>query len=108
MMPNLKNVMEYYETFNGRLKSEIKELELENERLKKIIAKELSENDELGSEFVLVNILKKQNAKYKDALSNIGAYFDCLNCEGLMSSELVCDDHLFDRMRMAREALKDE
>lgn len=40
----------------------------ENENLKKIIAKELSENDEFGSEFVLVNILKDKNAELNSQL----------------------------------------
>jgi len=45
----------------------LKELELKNEKLmaensnlKNIIAKELSENDEFGAEFVIVNILKEK------------------------------------------------
>lgn len=51
----------------------------EIERLKKIIAKELSENDELGAEFVYVNILKeeinKMATKYIDVVDkyNIAA-----------------------------------
>lgn len=45
----------------------------ENENLKKIIAQELSENDELGSEFVFVNILRRANSKLAEALNWIGA-----------------------------------
>lgn len=41
-------------------KTEIDKLKAENENLKKIIAKELSENDEFGAEFVHVNILKEK------------------------------------------------
>lgn len=38
-------------------------LEAEIERLKKIITKELTENDDLGSEFVYVQALKGENAR---------------------------------------------
>lgn len=38
-----------------------------NKKLEKIIAKELSENDEFGAEFVHVNILKDENARLKKA-----------------------------------------
>lgn len=37
----------------------------ENARLKKIIAKEFNENDEFGSEFVYVGILKEENKKLR-------------------------------------------
>jgi len=40
-------------------------------RLKRIIEKELTENDELGREFVYVNILKEQNARLRTTLDNI-------------------------------------
>lgn len=46
----------------------MKQLENENEKLKRIIAKELTENDELGCEFVYVNILKRANAELIEAL----------------------------------------
>lgn len=42
-------------------------LQAENERLKSIIAKEMSENDEFGAEYVHVNILKEENAKLRAA-----------------------------------------
>ena len=47
---------------------EYEKLKAQNENLKKIIAKELSENDELGSEFVYVNLLKEQVKDYEQAL----------------------------------------
>jgi hypothetical protein len=43
----------------------------ENERLKKIIAKEFSENDELGCEYVYVNLLKEKLATANVALEKI-------------------------------------
>lgn len=42
-------------------------LQAENERLKSIIAKEMSENDEFGAEYVHVSILKAEIAKLKEA-----------------------------------------
>ena len=45
-----------------------------NEKLKSIIAKELSENDEFGAEFVLVNILKEKLRIAVDALKEIRDY----------------------------------
>lgn len=59
----------------------LKELELkneklmaENENLKKIIAKELSENDEFGAEFVHVNILREKLQIAVDALKEVRDY----------------------------------
>jgi hypothetical protein len=46
--------------------NEVEILTKEVERLKKIIAKEFNENDELGCEYTYVNILKDENAKLKD------------------------------------------
>lgn len=43
----------------------------EVERLKKIIARELSENDELGSEFTYVIALKEENAQLRKALEEM-------------------------------------
>lgn len=43
--------------------SEYAQLKQENENLKKIIAKELNENDEFGAEFVHVCILKQENER---------------------------------------------
>lgn len=56
-----------YERIYNRLKS----LREENERLKKIIAKELSENDEFGAEFVHVSILKNEIELLKNKLSKL-------------------------------------
>lgn len=41
------------------------------ERLQKILRQEASDNDELGSEFVLVQLLKEENQKLKEALQKI-------------------------------------
>lgn len=44
-----------------------REMAYEIHRLRRIIAKELTENDELGSEFVYVNALKEEIAKLRDS-----------------------------------------
>lgn len=49
-------------------------LKAENENLKSIIAKELSENDEFGAEFVHVNILKEKLRIAVDALKEVRDY----------------------------------
>lgn len=55
-----------------------KEIKEENIRLKKIISKELNENDELGSEYVFISILKNENEilnkKLKIAIDSLNAY----------------------------------
>jgi hypothetical protein len=43
------------------------------ENLKKIIAKELNENDDFGSEFVMVNILREENKRLREALEHYAA-----------------------------------
>src|SRR5260221_705971 len=48
-------------------------LKAENIKLKRIIAKELTENDELGSEFVYVTIMKREVQGYREALEQIDA-----------------------------------
>lgn len=50
------------------LKDQVKDLFGEIERLKRVLAKELTESDELGSEFVLVRILQDENEKLKKVL----------------------------------------
>lgn len=59
----------YY--YRKTLENRIAKLEAENEQLKRIIAKELSENDALGSEFVYVGALKEQLRRYREALKEI-------------------------------------
>lgn len=56
------------------MRDQYHELKEELERLKKIIAKELSENDEFGCEFVMVNILREENKRFREALKNIELY----------------------------------
>ena len=51
----------------------VDKLKEENENLKKIIAKELSENDEFGAEFVHVNILKEKLKIAVDDLKKLEA-----------------------------------
>lgn len=46
----------------------VEQLRAENERLKKILAREMSENDEIGSEFVYVGILKTENIRLRAVL----------------------------------------
>lgn len=50
------------------LTTEINECLNEIERLNKIILREVSENDELGSEFTYVIALKEENKKLREAL----------------------------------------
>lgn len=52
-------------------------LEDEYLRLEKILKDELSENDELGSEFVLVGILKEQIRQLKDEIIRLGELKGC-------------------------------
>lgn len=49
----------------NEMKEEIIKIKKENENLKRIIAKDLNENDEFGAEFVHVNILKNEISKLK-------------------------------------------
>lgn len=46
-------------------------VDIEVQNLKSIIAKELSENDAFGSEYVIASILREENAKLKAALERI-------------------------------------
>lgn len=74
-------------------------------RLKRIIAKEFNENDELGSEFVYVGILRAQVEKAKEALSWISSNVGHNNhCEGqeLKDCRAGCDGQV-----KAKEALKE-
>lgn len=45
------------------------ELLKENEQLKKLLTKELSENDEFGMEYTVIVLLKDENAKLKKQLA---------------------------------------
>lgn len=87
--------------FESTLKKTMKErnkLQDEYIRLKKIIAKEFNENDELGSEFVYVTILKDQikvlNEKLKIAtealeeIKNKMPSCDCMDAPGLAREAL--------------------
>ena len=49
-------------------KSAYDKLLVEIERLTKVIAKEFNENDELGTEYIYVNILREENARLRKAL----------------------------------------
>lgn len=87
----------------------LKELELkneklmaENENLKKIIAKELSENDEFGAEFVHVNILREKLKIAVDALNEIKAYGHSENCRIMKPYR----DHYRCHFEEAEEAIK--
>lgn len=68
------NVNRLQSACNGRddeldsLKAKLADSEAEIERLKKIIAHELSENDELGCEYTYVGILRDKLARYEAAL----------------------------------------
>ena len=55
----------------SELEIRFQKLQKENENLKAIIAKELSENDEFGCEFVLTTILKAENEVLKTKFNKI-------------------------------------
>ena len=74
----------------------------ENENLKKIIAKELSENDEFGAEFVHVNILREKLKIAVDALNEIKAYGHSENCRIMKPYR----DHYRCHFEEAEEAIK--
>lgn len=46
-------------------------MNMENERLKRIITRELVEDDGLGMEFVYVAVLKDENSRMKEALAHL-------------------------------------
>lgn len=52
-------------------RARVRELEAEVERLQRILARELSENDELGAEYAYVVALKNENARLKAVLEEI-------------------------------------
>lgn len=58
--------------FNDQIKivdaTEFEKLKKENENLRKIIAKEIGENDEFGSEFVIASILRAENQKLRQLI----------------------------------------
>lgn len=57
------------------------EIMSENERLKKIIAKELNENDELECEYTYVCILKQENSALRSDIENLRTHllYECKN-----------------------------
>lgn len=80
----------------GELRSEI-------DRLKRVIAKELSENDELGCEYTYVNALRDANIKLREALE-FYADRDSYSCE----DGSIWDDGDLDFGKRAHEALADD
>lgn len=78
--------------------SRVSNLNEENDRLKKIIAKELSENDEFGSEFVMINILKEKLSVAKEALKQTKIE---------MASTVWKDEHVYDMVEEALTKLND-
>lgn len=68
-------------------------LRTENQRLKKIIAKELSENDELGCEYTYVNILKDENQRLREALEKAKTYICCEHGHNCMRHEVCATSH---------------
>lgn len=65
-------------------------------RLERVLAKELSENDELGSEFVYVNVLRQDVQRLRKTLEQIAV------AEGSKAHGEVLGGYL---MNLAREAL---
>lgn len=67
---------EFFERLNGQQRADIAEeenktLRAENARLLRVIAKELTENDDLGAEFTYVNALKAENSMLKEEFSEL-------------------------------------
>lgn len=84
-------------------------LESEVERLKRIVARELSENDELGSEYVYVVALKEDNIRLREALTSIA----CLDKPKqrlikywMRLTKMQCAEVLATDTQIARETLK--
>ena len=87
----------------------ISALEAENRNLKSIIAKEISENDEFGAEYVIASILRKENAKLREALKavqkhGLDHYEDCPNASYSYES---CDCDMAKTELLIRNALKE-
>lgn len=78
----------------------ILELIAEIRRLNKIIAQEVSENDELGSEFTYVMALKDENRRLREALEHYAN--PCGECERLYLGTCHGSPHI------ARNALRIE
>lgn len=99
----LEAEIERLEEMNSNLASQLAGIvsldfyKAEIERLKKLIAKELNENDELGAEYTYVNILKAENAKLRAALEKIAAW-------GLPPDMLETYDNKWS-LEVARQAL---
>lgn len=83
-----------------RQPTEVERLQAEVERLKRVVAKEFNENDELGAEYTYVNILKDQltatremcERLSKQIICNItfhelGGIDDCEPCKALAAYE---------------------
>lgn len=97
--------------FESTLKETMSERDIlkdENTRFKKIIAKELNENDDFGSEFVIASILRRENETYKEklkiateALEEIGIGYSrtCYCCDG--------GEFKYDTAREALEKIKE-
>lgn len=71
-------------------------LRTENANLRKIIAKELSENDEYGSEFIIATLLRNQIQKLVWVLNKthtfgLNHYEDCSAYDNYDDEELDCD-----------------
>lgn len=68
---DFENSVTFWKDLSEMQTDRIAQLEAENKRLERIIAKELTENDELGSEFVYVGALKAQNKQLREALKSL-------------------------------------
>jgi hypothetical protein len=80
-----RNRVKDLECFNNENRETIISLQSEKSNLKAIIAKELSENDDFGAEYVIASILKEENAKLREALRFYADHEEML--------DFVGDDH---------------
>ena len=75
-----QSFIEGFEACHSLMIKEIEILKSKNKDLEKIIAKEISENDEFGSEFVITSILRNKIDVAKKALERIEKYGNTSLC----------------------------
>lgn len=88
----------------------IEKLEAEISRLHRVIAKELTENDELGCEYTYVNILRADKAKLVEALKFYADNWQPYVVEGnfqnfVLNTKKANDDLACDQGELARKTL---
>lgn len=97
----LKIERNFFDDRATKLLEECSILEAENERLKKILAQEASENDELGAEYILVTLQREEIGKLKVKIEKLReAMIKISKCEKQYVSKAGITF-------LAKEALKD-